>query len=102
MAWDTSTRRARLPADWPTRVREAKRLAGGVCQARTHELSCRGQGAECDHITPGDDHRQANLQWLSTPCHLAKTLTEAAQARARRAVARTLPLEPHPGRRPRG
>ena len=102
MAWESSDRRARLPAAWPALVARTRELAGGLCEARTHADGCSGLGSECDHITPGDDHRQANLQWLSTPCHTAKTTREAAQARARTAELRQLPREAHPsGLRPR-
>lgn len=38
-----------------------------------HVEECDGVGAECDHVVEGDDHSLGNLQWLSTPCHKAKT-----------------------------
>ena len=71
--WATSDRRSRLPNDWPKRVAQTKARAKGKCQAVTHEPECDGIGRECDHIRAGDDHSLANLQWLSTPCHKAKT-----------------------------
>ena len=54
-----------------------------MCQAAVHAPDCHGIGAECDHIKPGDDHSLSNLQWLSAPCHLAKTLREAQVGRTK-------------------
>lgn len=92
MNWATSTRRSRLPRNWPKLVAMTKHRAKGKCQAQTHVADCDGYGRECDHIQAGDDHRMVNLQWLSTPCHKAKTQAEAA---ARRGSLR-LPREQHP------
>lgn len=61
MAWDTSTRRSRLPSDWPKRrARILKRdplcrIAGPACTARSTEV---------DHVIANDDHRDSNLQGL--------------------------------------
>lgn len=91
MAWETSTRRSRLPADWPKRVAAVKRRAKGRCEAERHEPECNGVGRECDHIDRGDNHELSNLQWLSTPCHKAKTTAENQRRTGRR------PAERHPG-----
>lgn len=85
--WKGSTRRARLPQDWPARRAAAESRAGGRCEAESrlgvpHHRDCTRIGAECDHIRPGDDHSPANLCWLSAPCHKAKTARES-RARAR-------------------
>ena len=93
MAWAGSTRRARLPRDWPARVAKVKARAKGRCQAREHEPECDGIGTDCDHIKSGDDHRLSNLQWLSGPCHDAKTKRDNAA----RLALRWRPAEPHPG-----
>lgn len=66
-----------------------------MCEAKVHDSKCDGVGAQCDHVTPGDDHSLANLQWLSAACHLAKTLREAQQALG--IVGRQRPGEVHPG-----
>lgn len=97
MAWSTSDRAARLPRDWSRRKAEVKRRDKGRCQAETHEPGCTGQGTEVDHITPGDDHRLANLQLLSEPCHRAKTARESAARNRDRAARRRRPHELHPG-----
>jgi hypothetical protein len=89
VSWSTSNRRGELPADWP-RIRLAvKRRARGRCQATTHVPECNGVGRDCDHIGNPDDHRLSNLQWLSHPCHQAKTISDRP-VRAR-------PTASHPG-----
>jgi len=98
MAWATSTRAQRLPPNWPTIRDQVRDRAAGRCQAHPHHApGCDGWGAEADHITPGDDHSLTNLQWLSTPCHQAKTAQEAAARNRARAAMRRRPEEPHPG-----
>ena len=98
MAWSTSDRKQRLPHDWPQVRAAVKARAKGKCQARTHAPKCRGWGSDADHITPGDDHSMANLQWLSGPCHWAKTNRETAARNRERKTARYKPSEQHPGR----
>lgn len=90
--WANANRRSRLPADWAKRVAATKRRARGRCQAEVHVIECSGIGAECDHIKQGDDHSPANLQWLSTPCHAAKTRADNHSSKRL-----TLPDERHPG-----
>ena len=95
MAWSTSTRRHRLPPNWPTLRTQAQARAGDQCQATTHHPHCNGVGTDADHITPGDNHTLDNLAWLSTECHKAKTAAETAarnQARSRKRHE-----EQHPG-----
>ena len=88
MAWSGSTRRARLPKDWPQRRRIVLER-DPFCRIRTH---CTGApSTEVDHIRAGDDHNYANLQGACQPCHRHKTATE--RPTARRAD------EPHPGLR---
>lgn len=97
MAWATSSRKERLPADWDARRAKVKRRAKNRCEAVQHAQGCDGTGSHCDHIDRGDDHRLVNLQWLSTPCHAAKTRVEAAEAHGIVRPGR-LPVEEHPGR----
>ena len=94
--WAGSTRRSRLPRNWPQIVREIKKRAQGRCEAERHHPHCTGAGTDVDHINEGDDHRLANLQLLSTICHRAKTAREAAERNRARTAARTRP-EQHPG-----
>lgn len=96
MAWATSDRRQRLPPDWESIRAEVKRRAHGRCEATEHDPRCDGTGTDTDHITPGDDHSLPNLQWLSGPCHRAKTARETAARNRARAAAR-IRTETHPG-----
>jgi hypothetical protein len=96
MPWSTSQRRRSLPRDWPKLRAQVKARAAGRCQAATHEPDCDGTGRECDHIDDRDDHALSNLQWLSTPCHKAKTRRESEQARGVGA-SRFRDRESHPG-----
>lgn len=98
MAWSTSDRRFRLPKGWPAIRAEVKRRARGLCQAEYHVPQCDGLGTDADHIAQGDDHGYTNLQWLSEPCHRAKTARETAERNKRNAQLKRRPQEPHPGR----
>lgn len=99
MAWSTSDRRRRLPAGWDAIRAQVRDRAHGACQARVHDPRCNGRGSDADHIVPGDDHSLPNLQWLSGPCHRAKTAREAADRNRARAAMRIRP-EQHPGAMP--
>lgn len=98
MAWSTSDRRSRLPADWAARVSKVKARAHGRCEAVTHQPDCTRAGAQCDHVDNNDDHNLTNLQWLSVPCHAAKTQAEAREAQGM-VKAAAMPVERHPGAR---
>lgn len=95
-AWVGSDRATRLPSNWPTIKREVAKRAKGRCEADHHHPDCDGIGAECDHIKAGDNHNMGNLQWLSKPCHKAKTANESAQRNRERARLRRR-VERHPG-----
>ena len=99
MAWSTSTRRYRLPPNWADLRRQTKQRAKGRCEAAQHEPNCDGIGTDADHVTQGDNHALANLQWLSKPCHWAKTRRENAARNSQAATLRRRPTEQHPGRR---
>lgn len=98
MAWSTSDRRARLPADWAAIRRAVKRRANGRCEAEQHHPDCDGIGTDADHKTAGDNHSLENLQWLSKPCHWAKTKRENAARNKQQAALKRRPAEQHPGR----
>lgn len=89
VAWEGSTRKQRLPGDWPIRRGLVRGRAHNMCEARTHHPACDGIGTDCDHVVQGDDHSLDNLQWLSGPCHKAKTAAD-------KTLWKRSP-EPHPG-----
>lgn len=97
MRWNNSTRAARLPADWAQRRRIVCERAHGRCQAERHAPECNGIGTDCDHIVQGDNHSLDNLQWLSHPCHKAKTERENAERNHMKAQQRLHPRERQPG-----
>ena len=93
VAWAGSTRRERLPANWP----ELRRLARERNPRRICHLCGEPGGDFLDHKIPGDDHRLENLDWAhdrAPPhCHRSKSGREGRAAR--KSVHR--PVEPHPG-----
>lgn len=91
-AWAGSTRRRRLPSNWEAIRAKVKARAHGRCEALAHVPDCDRIGTQCDHIKAGDDHSMRNLQWISAPCHAAKTRADNGGIRP---VNR--PPEPHPG-----
>lgn len=97
MAWETSDRRARLPADWPKLVVKVKERDGGRCTWRLPSgARCPRPGTDVDHRNPGDDHSLSNLQLLCKYHHDKKTLREAYQGRKKRKLPRRRE-ERHPG-----
>ncbi|MWK39588.1 HNH endonuclease [Actinomadura sp. J1-007] len=94
MAWEGSTRRDRLPANWSTEIvprilaRDGRRCLIGLPGCTVH-------ATEVDHIRRGDDHRDTNLQAACTWCHGKKSSAEGNDARTR--YSRRRPPERHPG-----
>jgi 5-methylcytosine-specific restriction endonuclease McrA len=72
--WRNSTRADRLPADWPVRRRHVLERDGHTCRLKSPD--CTIVATEVDHITPGDDHHESNLQAACTACHKRKTIAE--------------------------
>lgn len=99
MAWDTSDRRSRLPADWHKRRLRVLRRDGYRCQHRDDERApkCNALASDVDHVVRGDDHNEGNLQSLCRDHHRAKTSAEATEARRAIARSRRAPTERHPG-----
>lgn len=94
--WAGSTRRARLPNDWPKRRAAVLKRDNGVCHV------CRGPGADAvDHIIPGDDHSLENLAPIHDRvwphCHRRKSAAEGSRAAQAKRIPRRRPEEPHPG-----
>ncbi|MEU3986197.1 HNH endonuclease signature motif containing protein [Streptomyces sp. NPDC026672] len=97
MAWQGSTRRARLPKDWPHIRRRILRRDDYICQARFSEGQLCGQPAtDVDHIVPGDDHSAGNLRALCPWCHARKSASEGGAAAALTRVRTERPKPTHP------
>ena len=105
-AWKGSTRRDRLPPHWRRLRERVRRRAGGRCEGPTSAATgqregdtarCVHEGNECDHIVPGDDHREVNLQWLCGRCHAEKTKRETSEGLKRHLAKRFRKKGKHPG-----
>lgn len=97
MAWSGSTRRQRLPRDWPRIRRRIIRRDKGRCTAVYSDgTRCVEPGTDVDHIVPGDDHTDANLQLLCGWHHKHKSATEGGTAAARTRVRTERPRPTHP------
>lgn len=97
MAWDGSTRRSRLPKDWPRIRARVLRRDKGVCQARLSDgRLCGHVATDVDHIIPGDDHSLTNLQALCTWHHARKSATEGGTAAGLTRVRTERPKPTHP------
>jgi 5-methylcytosine-specific restriction endonuclease McrA len=92
--FETSDRRSRLPKNWAT-IRRRILHRDKYCRGCHVNLA-----TEVDHILPGDDHSDINLQGLCRYCHSRKSAREGGLATGvkRRAIvaARRRPEEPHP------
>lgn len=101
MPWSTSDRKERLPKDWARIRLRILRRDGYRCrhQQVPGAPRCGRPANQVDHIIPGDDHRDANLQALCAWHHARKSSREGVEARAPRPT-RARPPEPHPGALP--
>lgn len=92
MSWNKNhgDRRERLPADWEEIRQHILERDGRRCR------NCGKPGTDVDHIKPGDDHSEGNLQTLCSRCHAYKTSQQALGARGFGPGRRRAP-EAHPG-----
>lgn len=99
MAWDSSDRRARLPANWNDLVRQVKERDQNRCTWKLPATGarCPRRGTDVDHRVPGDDHSLRNLQLLCHHHHERKTVREAWAGRQRRRGSTKRAPEAHPG-----
>lgn len=98
MAWETSDRRERLPADWADRVKQVWKRDKGQCTWKLPSgARCPRRGSDVDHRKNDDNHDLRNLQLLCRHHHDKKTQSEAWFGRAKRKKATTRPPEAHPG-----
>lgn len=93
--WRGSSRRLRLPADWPQRRRLVLERDQYTCRIRTPGI-CVGRATDADHVIAGDDHGVEALQAACGPCHRRKSAEGGTAAQARRRAATKRPVEAHP------
>lgn len=104
--WRGSTRRERLPANWPELCAIARELHGTACYLCAHP-----DASDTDHKNRGDDHQPENLWPICgakcqlcrdehrTPCHVVKSSREGGQAAQAARPKRARAPEAHPGMR---
>lgn len=97
--WEGSTRKARLPKGWETKTRpRILKRDGHTCQLQYS--GCTRHANQVDHIQPGDDHSDTNLQAACAWCHGIKSAREGVAARAALGYpTQRRPRERHPGLR---
>ncbi|MCC2278903.1 HNH endonuclease [Streptomyces sp. ET3-23] len=99
--WKGSSRRDRLPPDWPKIRLRVLRRDGYRCTERDqYGERCSEPATDIDHILPGDNHREVNLRALCGWHHQVKSSREGAAAQAaarRRHSKRFRRTEAHPG-----
>ncbi len=91
-AWQGSTRKETLPANWFSEIRPAVLERDGYqCQLRFEEL-CIGDANQVDHKGDRLDHRLEMLQAACGPCHQRKSSQQGRAAR----ISERRPPEAHP------
>lgn len=96
--WAGSTRRKRLPGNWPSLRKKVWQRDCGLCQWPVGSDICGRAGRDIDHRQRGDDHSLGNLWVLCAFHHAKKTAAEGNAARAVRRLSGRYPAEKHPGR----
>jgi len=98
--WRGSTRRARLPKNWPAITRRILERDGRQCRTRRADTNrlCLKEARQVDHVRPGDDHRDENLAAICDYHHAIKSGREGGVASGAARRARRRPAgPPHPG-----
>ena len=96
-AWKGSTRKGRLPIDWPRLRKVVLERCFHTCEWVEDGRRCRAPATDVDHIEAGDLHVLENLQGLCGVHHLAKTGREARAKQLRFKSLAKLPEEKQPG-----
>jgi len=101
MPWTNSSRRDRLPPEWPQIRRRILRRDGYMCQWVLRDGTlCLDSATDVDHKQRGDDHREENLQSLCPMHHARKSAGEGGEAKAshmKRMESHFKRTEDHPG-----
>lgn len=71
--WRGSDRKSRLPSDWPAIRKRIIERDEGRCRWVELGSRCEARGTDVDHIEPGDNHGDENLQLLCRDHHNTKT-----------------------------
>lgn len=95
--WAGSTRRQRLPPDWPAIRRRILKRDGHACTWAENGIACGVRATDVDHIINNDDHSDTNLRALCSTHHRRKSSAEGGRAAQARRVPRKRPAERHPG-----
>ena len=95
--WKGSTRRSRLPPNWPELRAAAFKRDGWRCTVVEAGRRCVVLATDCDHVVPNDDHSLLNLTSLCSGHHANKSSREGNAAKAARKAAILRPREQHPG-----
>lgn len=97
--WETSDRRAGLPADWSQRVKQVWARDGGRCRwILPSGTRCPRPGADVDHRHGPERHGLNDLWLLCRHHHDKKTAREAWQGKRRKRPPKRAE-EQHPGLR---
>ena len=72
MAWTSQGRD--LPPNWQA-IRRRILHRDPICRVCGERPS-----TQVDHVVPGDDHRDSNLQGICDPCHATKSSEEGNRA----------------------
>ena len=96
MSWNNSNRRDRLPPWWNTFTTQYL-LKHPKCAIKY--TGCLGDATDVDHIIPGDDHSEGNLQPACSYCHDRKSSKEGNAVQSKMRSQRSRPRRRHPGDR---
>lgn len=96
MAWENSSRRRRLPGDWPTRRAKVLQRDGYRCKVSVNGKRCNRPANEVDHIRRGDNHALSNLRAICNEHHRAKSSQEGNEAKRLKRERYLRPAELHP------
>lgn len=76
MAWETSTRKDRLPSNWLQLRKKVFETKGRICYIVEDGYPCTAEATEVDHVVAGDDHSLENLEPICNPHHRRKSSSE--------------------------
>lgn len=92
LPWNGSTRRQRLPNNWPQLRAEVLHRDSFRCQwiSPAFNSLCGDEATDVDHIIHGDNHHPSNLQALCAYHHRQKSGSEGGLASATNRAKRKL------------